>query len=445
MRSSSPFRALLVVGLLLVGALASVPTGVAPAAGVVKPDVLVGFNGGLIDTALISANGGTLLASIPSLGIAGIKTADPAAFMAAMRGSVSVSFVETNDPVRAVGTGWDATGWDGTGWDGTGWDGTGWDGTGWDGTGWDGSLWNASFLASKATTNGGGDPLTKYQWGWHTVNAKQAVKIARGEGVDACVLDSGVDYAHPDLAPRMWRDPVTGAYGTDVHNGDADPMDDAGHGTHVAGILGAANRNGLGVAGMGAGRIMAVKVLGADGAGTEMDLAMGIQWCVGKGARVLSMSLSGDQDSPAVHAAVKDAVAKGAVLVAAAGNTGKAGGLRYPAAYPEVIAVAATMPDGRWAPYSTVAGYVDVAAPGWAVVSTYKGGGYAAVNGTSMATAFVSGTASLMLRANASLNATDVKAALARGAVDLGPAGPDPYVGFGFLRADRAVKLAHSR
>ena len=360
------------------------------------------------------------------------------------------------DGINYTGIGWDGTGWDsnltgwssidwnGIGWDGIGWDGIGWDGVGWDGAQWDGSVWNATWLSSKATANNG-DPLHAYQWGWHTVNAKQALKMSGKPSAPLCVIDSGVDYNHPDIKANMWRDPVTGAYGHDFANNDADPMDDAGHGTHVAGVASAANRNGIGMASVSGAPIMAVKVLAADGAGTELDLAAGIDYCVSKGARVISMSLSTPEDSPAVRSAVENATAKGAILVAAAGNTGQSGEVRYPAAYPQVIAVAAIMPDGRWAPFSTVASYVDIAAPGFAIVSAWRDGGYRALNGTSMAAPHVSGAAALLLNINGSFTATDVKAILGRSAIDLGPPGPDAYVGFGFLRADLAAKLAHQR
>jgi subtilisin family serine protease len=348
-----------------------------------------------------------------------------------------------------AGTGWSATGWDGTGWSATGWDGTGWSATGWDGSAWgsgawNGSIWNSTFLLSRASGQNG-DPLTKYEWGWETVNAKQALAKANTPSRAICIVDSGVDYTHPDLAGQMWRDPVTGGYGWDFYNNDSDPMDDAGHGTHVAGIAAAGNRNGYGMASVSGAKIMAVKVLAANGTGTELDLALGIQYCVDKGAKIISMSLSTDQDSPAVRSAVQYANAHGVIMVAAAGNTGTTGGMRYPAAYPEVIAVAAVMPDGRWAPYSTTGSWVDVAAPGFAIVSTYKGGGYRAINGTSMATPFVSATVALLLQVNASFTPSDVKAILGRSAIDLGPPGPDPYVGFGFVRADLAVKMSYSR
>ena len=448
-----------------------------------QPNVIVGFTPGTVNTALIVSLGGIVTDTSLPLGLAGVYAADPASFITSVSTDPSVEFAETNDLVRAAVTGWDGTewgvtgwdvtgwdvtgwdvtgwdvtgwdvtgwdvtgwdvtGWDGTGWAVTGWDVTGWDGSGWEVTGWDGSLWDQSWLSSRGSAQGsnGTDPLRPQQWGWHTVNSSEARAMASASGVKLCVVDSGVDLDHPDLAGALWKSPL-GHHGRDFVDKDDDPSDPAGHGTHVAGIAAAVSGNGLGVAGASNARIVTARVLDANGAGTEFNLALGMQYCVEQGARVISLSLSTDQDSPAVRRAVKVAGNHGVVVVAASGNTGPSGAPRYPAAYDGVIAVGALLPDGTPAPFSSGGGHLDLAAPGFAIVSTLPNGGYGAFNGTSMAAPFVSGTVAMMLGANASLSPARVASILAQTAMDLGPSGHDASVGWGFVRADAAVAAA---
>ena len=349
-------------------------------------------------------------------------------------------------------TGWNSSQWDSSQWDSSQWDSSQWDSSQWDATGWNSSQWDSSQWDSAALTSagagtgaqGGADPLRGKQWGLRAINMTGAFHEFRAKNTQKiCIVDSGVDHAHPDLASRMWRESGTGIVGWDFANNDADPMDDAGHGTHVAGIAAAAIHNGHGIAGASPERIIAVKVLGADGVGTEANLALGMEFCVNKGASVISMSLGTPEDSPAVYRAVRYAHERGVVMVASIGNSGAcATCIRFPAAYSEVAAVGAVRPDGRTPMFSSVSNAVDFAAPGVAIVSTFPGNRYAAMNGTSMATPFVAAAAGLLMDAQPDLNQSDVLRLLARTATDLGPAGKDPYTGYGAINVGKALQRA---
>ena len=157
-----------------------------------------------------------------------------------------------------------------------------------------------------------------------------------GGDVTVAVVDTGVDLAHRDLAPNLWTNPgevpgngidddgdgiVDDVHGADFVNGDGDPSDDNGHGTHVAGIVAARGNNGVGVAGLAwRARIMAVKVLGADASGDMATVAAGVRYAVAHGARVINLSLTGPSPGPDLAAAVDAAAAANVLVVAAAGN-----------------------------------------------------------------------------------------------------------------------------
>jgi subtilisin family serine protease len=300
-----------------------------------------------------------------------------------------------------------------------------WDSSRWDSSRWDSSRWDGTDFVP--------DPLLLYQWGLADMNVPDAWSLTTGSmGKTLCVVDTGVDATHPDLAAQMWTAP-DGSHGWDFVNDDGDPMDDAGHGTHVAGVAAASVGNGIGTAGVVNARIMAVKVLDADGIGTEADLAAGIAWCADHGADVISMSLSTDQDSKAVRRAVERAQQNGALLVASAGNVGKCTDdcKVYPAAYEGVIGVAALDMTRQHASFSRSGPWVDLAAPGELIAGPFPGGLYALGTGTSQATALVSGVALLAWDHAPTLDAKDIETALRRTAQDLGTPGKDKDTGFG--------------
>ncbi|MDA8216573.1 MAG: S8 family serine peptidase, partial [Dehalococcoidales bacterium] len=238
--------------------------------------------------------------------------------------------------------------------------------------------------------------------------------------------------------------------GWDYVNGDSIPDDDNGHGTHVAGITGATGNNGSGVAGVAWGvRIMPVKVLDNAGNGSGYDVADGITFAVDNGAKVINLSLSGPNDLAPIHDAVNYAVAHGVTVVAAAGNCGDPEHLQsncngvnsvaYPAAYPGVLAVAATDRADARASFSTQSWYVDVAAPGASILSTWWDGSYYWSSGTSMASPFVAGLAGLILSVYPYYTPTQVAEAIVNNADDLGPAGHDDAFGCGRINAYKSL------
>lgn len=188
--------------------------------------------------------------------------------------------------------------------------------------------------------------------------------------------------------------------------------DDNGHGTHVAGTV-AAIDNTIGVIGVAPQvDLYAIKVLDRNGSGWLSDVIEGLDWAVANNMDVVNMSLGSSSDASAFRTAVQNANAAGLVQVAAAGND-SGGPVGYPAAYPEVIAVSASTNSDQIASFSSVGPEVDFIAPGASIYSTYKGGGYKTLNGTSMASPHVAGAAALVLSVEPAFTPADVKARLA--------------------------------
>lgn len=267
---------------------------------------------------------------------------------------------------------------------------------------------------------------------WPTGNSADPVKVA--------VVDTGISNTHPDLVAN-----VKGGY--NAINPNKNWNDDNGHGSHVAGTIGALN-NTVGVIGVAPlVNLYAVKVLGANGSGFLSDVIEGIQWAVANGAQVINMSLGSSSDVQSLHDAVIAAYNAGVVVVAAAGNSG--GAVIFPAAYPEAIAVSATDSNNLLASFSSRGPEVDLAAPGVNVYSTYKGTGYATLSGTSMATPHVTGSAALVLNtpvgaydanANGKWDPAEVQKKLQDRAADLGAVGYDTLYGWGLINAYNAVQ-----
>jgi len=263
----------------------------------------------------------------------------------------------------------------------------------------------------------------------------------KGRGVIVAIIDTGVDYTHPDLGGGFGSSyKVTGGY--DFYNSDSDPMDDNGHGTHVAGIVAA---NGITFQGVAPdASILAYKVLGADGTGSMSDVIAAIERATDPNndgstsdhADIISMSLGGDgTDGDPLSIAVKSAVDAGVVVVAAAGNSGPSmGTVESPGRIPEVITVGAVDSGGKLASFSsrcTKSRDVmkpEISAPGVNIVSCvpYSNGelssptGYRSLSGTSMATPHVSGAAALLLQLHPTWTPEQMKSSLVAGSKDIG-------------------------
>jgi len=218
-----------------------------------------------------------------------------------------------------------------------------------------------------------------------------------GANVKVAIIDSGIDYTHADLGGCLGAGcKVEGGY--DFVNKDSNPMDDDGHGTHVAGTI-AANRDGGGVVGVAPdAKLYALKVLDASGSGYFSDIIKALEWAVANGIQVTSNSYGSSSDpGTLVKAAFDNAYAAGVVHIAAAGNSGNCSGNRdsvgYPAKYASVIAVAATAKSNVRPCWSSAGPAVELSAPGVTINSTKLGGGYIEYSGTSMATPHVAGVA----------------------------------------------------
>ena len=277
------------------------------------------------------------------------------------------------------------------------------------------------------------DPGASYQYALARVNATGAWSETSGDArVVVAVVDTGMDSAHEDLAgPRMLP-------GWDFSNGDAEPEDDCGHGTHVAGIVGAGKDNAYGGAGTAQVSLLPVKVMrmsaGTCG-GSLSTIASGIRFAADR-ADIITMAFGcppGCSD-PATTDAIEYAWSKGAVLVGSAGNRGPcADCVSFPASHPKVIAVACTDRYDSVCAFSSSGPEVDVAAPGRMVYSTLPGDGYGNFSGTSMSAGHVAGAVALALSANASLTNERVRTLLDAAARDLGVAGVDEATGHGLL------------
>lgn len=285
------------------------------------------------------------------------------------------------------------------------------------------------------------DPLFGSQSAPAVVRAPAAWAVSLGAANAAvCVVDTGVRYSHDDLAGARWR----GGY--DFVNSDNDPMDDNGHGTHVAAIAVAGTDNGVGIAGMAQADLYAAKVLDLHGSGSVSAVASGIAWCADHTPvrTVINLSLGTLAYSQSLADAVDYAyTTKGKLVVAAAGNDGGMAAcathdcISYPAKLANAIAVTCITSGSAACTFSSAGPEAEIAAPGNQILSAYatSDSAYATLSGTSMSTPVVSGAAALLWSHEPTLTNAQVRDRLQASAVDLGAPGRDAVFGDGRLDA----------
>jgi subtilisin family serine protease len=287
--------------------------------------------------------------------------------------------------------------------------------------------------------HGTNDTYYAGQYALHRIRGPHAWHISTGQNVPIAIIDTGVNYTHPDLAANMHPARF------DFFSNDGDPWDANGHGTMVAGLAAAVANNGRGVAGTAPGaKIMAVRVGGQSAqdktvSGSAVTQAM--MWAADRGAKVINLSLGANlpvAPVPDWDVAALYAFAKGAVIVAAAGNSASPY-CGTPAFDPFVICVGATNELDHRASFSNYGVGLDVVAPGVRTMTTLSNHGYGAPSGTSMASPVVAGMAAQLV----SMGASNVLVPhiLRRTAVDLGTPGWDPTYGWGRVDAYAAVLL----
>jgi subtilisin family serine protease len=325
---------------------------------------------------------------------------------------------------------------------------------------------NDPFLSSSGTW---GQPYADL-WGLQAINAPAAWDTAQGDGVVVAVIDTGVDYNHPDLADNIWTNPneVAGNFFDDDGNGFVDdfhgwnfvnntndPIDDNGHGTHVAGTIAAEGNNGIGVIGVAwHAKIMPLKGFDSSGTGFDFTLAPAIMYAANNGADVINASWDAFSsnmqvfgNSQTIEEAIQYAASLGVIFVASAGNSSQDAMNFFPANSPEAITVASSGPFGNFSFFSNFGAKIDVVAPGEDILSlqaanTFQGqpviDGYTRMTGTSMAAAHVSGVVALILSQNPGYSPDIVRTVLRSSA---SPANPDPRFTAGNLNASAAVAL----
>lgn len=267
-------------------------------------------------------------------------------------------------------------------------------------------------------------------WGVESYGIPQLWRTSKGSGVTVAVIDSGI-YPHSAL-----KDVVA-----DYRNfsSDSDVYDTLGHGTHVAGVIGARSGAAKGIA--PDVKILSLKVLGHSGMGSNDAVAEAVRFATESKVDICCMSLGSSKPDARLHSAVKDAHAQGIVVVCAAGNDG--GAVNYPAAFQETIAVGAVDKNRNACEFSSRGKEIAVAAPGQDITSTWLADGYATVSGTSMAAPFVAGVLALYIGAQKAdgmkVNHSAVLKALSETCLDTGEPGRDPIYGWGLVDPHRLL------
>ena len=265
-------------------------------------------------------------------------------------------------------------------------------------------------------------------WDMQTINALNAWKNGiTGKGVKIAVIDSGIA-PHSDLN-------IAGGVSTVDYTSSY--KDDNGHGTHVAGIIGA-KRNGIGIAGVAPdAKIYAVKALDKDGYGNLQDIAEALDWAIANKMDIINMSFGTSTDSKILHDLVDKAYKSGILLVAAGGNNGNSSGtgdtVEYPAKYSSVVAVSSLNSTKNRSSFSATGPEIEISAPGENIVSTYLNGNYAVGSGTSMAAPHVAGMLALLKQMHPNEKNSQLRSDMENAALDLGKKGKDNWFGYGMI------------
>lgn len=275
-------------------------------------------------------------------------------------------------------------------------------------------------------------------YGLQKIQCESAWDVSRGDDVIIAVIDTGVDYNHPDIEGNMWTDD-TGKVGYDFSDKDDNPMDYHGHGSHCAGTIAAMGDNSIGVIGVAfSAQIMSVKIFPQ---ATDDNCAAAIKYAVDHGAKILSNSWGPDRrrpSNPTVEQAIDYAHSKGAIIIFAAGNSNDDVSFYSPANYPKVISVGATDRTDSRASFSNYGNEITIAAPGVNILSLQKNTpDYTMKSGTSMACPHVAGVAAMLLSQKPELTFDEVVNCLR---ISADPITPDRPIGAGRLNAFKALR-----
>lgn len=250
-------------------------------------------------------------------------------------------------------------------------------------------------------------PEQRIPWGVKQIKAPKVWNHTMGSHVKIGVVDTGVDYSHPDIRHCLSR-------GINLVNRNSPPFDDNGHGTHIIGTIAAANQQS-GIVGVAPrASIHPVKAFDHNGSAFVSDIILGIDWCVRNRMDIINMSFGMKNRSQSLLDAVRNAYRSGVIIVASSGNDGKRLSVDYPASFQQTISVGATTKGQRIAPFSNRGKRIDVYAPGDKIFSTWLGGKYNELSGTSMATSHVSGVIALILSIRPGIRPAQMKALLKR-------------------------------
>jgi len=249
-------------------------------------------------------------------------------------------------------------------------------------------------------------------WGVRQIRAPMAWRQTTGHGIKIGVIDTGIDFSHPDLRHSISR-------GINLLARSMLPHDDNGHGTHIAATIAAANQL-YGMVGVAPRAVIhPVKAFDHNGSAYVSDIILGIEWCIRNRMDIINMSFGMKTRSRALLAAVRNAWRAGIVVVASSGNDAKRKAIDYPARFPQTISVGATTRMRRIAAFSNRGSLIDIYAPGDKIFSAWLRGKYNEMSGTSMATSHVSGAIALLLAYRPGLTPAEIKEILRRSTMPL--------------------------